>query len=191
MVPNRNLAGKSVAILVGKGFEQVEMTGPREALDRAGARTVLISPESGMVRAWTHEDWGEEFPVDLALAQTNAEDYDALFIPGGVMSPDHLRMNERAVGFVRSFSESGKPIASICHGPWMLVEADLVRGRTVTSWASLRTDLRNAGAVWVDSEVVTDRDTLVTSRSPADIPAFNRAIIEIFGGGEERVQRAA
>jgi protease I len=191
MVSNRNLEGKSVAILVDKGFEQVEMTGPRQALDEAGARTVLISPESGTVRAWAHDDWGEEFPVDVPLDEANAEDYDAIFIPGGVMSPDHLRMNDRAVRFVRSFSDTDKPIASICHGPWMLVEADVVRGRTVTSWPSLRTDLRNAGAVWVDREVVRDGGGLVTSRRPDDIPAFSRAIVELFGGGAGEMRRAA
>lgn len=178
------LAGKRVAILATNGVEEEELTGPRRALDEAGAATSLIAPESGKIRAWAHTDWGGEYTVDLALDDARAEDFDALFVPGGVMSPDRLRMNDRAVGFVRSFADAGKPIGSICHGPWLLAEADLVRGKTVTSWPSLQTDLRNAGATWVDREVVTDGG-IVTSRKPADIPAFSRALIELFGGGGE------
>jgi protease I len=178
------LKGKRVAILATNGVEEEELTKPRRALDEAGAKTSLISPESGKIRSWAHTDWGDEYTVDLSVDDARSEDFDALFIPGGVMSPDLLRLNERAVDFVRSFADAGKPIGSICHGPWMLAEADLVRGRTVTSWPSLETDLRNAGAEWVDREVVTD-GLIVTSRKPADIPAFSRELIELFGGGGE------
>lgn len=173
------LNGKKVAILVEEGFEQPEMTEPRRALEEAGAGTDLISPRSGQVRAWQHDHWGDEFTVDVPIDQANPDDYDALLVPGGVMSPDRLRLNDRAVNFVRAFFDSGKAVAAICHGPWMLAEADKVRGRAVTSWPSLKADLKNAGANWRDEEVVTDHG-LVTSRKPADIPAFNRKIIEEF-----------
>ncbi|HET9984735.1 MAG TPA: type 1 glutamine amidotransferase domain-containing protein [Longimicrobiales bacterium] len=185
----RDLSGMRIAILVAQGFEQVEMTEPRRALDEAGAQTVLVSPEESRVRGWKFHDWGDEFAVDLPLERARAEDFDAYLQPGGVMSPDTLRMDERAVKFVRDFFEQRKPVAAICHGPWMLVEADQVRGRTVTSWPSLRTDLRNAGATWVDQEVVTDNG-LVTSRKPDDIPAFNRKMIEEFAEGRH-ARRAA
>lgn len=189
MAANRTLAGKRVAILATKGVEEVELVKPREALDEAGAGTYLVSPEPGKIRAWRFSEWGEEYDVDTPLDEARVENFDALFIPGGVMSPDHLRMNKKAVDFVRAFAEAGKPIASICHGPWMLAEADLVRGKKVTSWPSLQTDLRNAGANWVDQEVVRD-GAIVTSRKPDDIPAFSREIIELFAGGGE-VRRAA
>lgn len=185
----KTLQGKRIAILATKGVEEVELVEPREALDEAGAKTYLVSPESGKIRSWKFSEWGDEYDVDTPLGEARVDDYDALFIPGGVMSPDHLRMNERAVEFVRSFADAGKPIASICHGPWMLAEADVVRGKKMTSWPSLQTDLRNAGAEWVDQEVVRDGD-LITSRKPDDIPAFNRAITELFAGGGE-VRRAA
>ena len=177
------LIGKKIAILVADGFEQVEMTEPRKALEDAGAVTDLISLKSGRVKGWQHDHWGDEFEVDLEVAQANPQDYDAYLQPGGVMSPDKLRMDERAVQFVRAFINAGKPVAAICHGPWMLVEADVVRGRTVTSYPSIRTDLRNAGANWVDLEVVVDNG-MVTSRKPADIPAFNRKMIEEFCEGK-------
>lgn len=183
------LQGKRIAILAAEGVEEVELVQPREALDEAGAETYLVSPESGKVKSWHFDRWGDEYAVDTPLDEARAGEYDALFIPGGVMSPDHLRMNERAVDFVRSFADSGKPIASICHGPWLLAEAGLVRGKKMTSWPSVQTDLRNAGAEWVDQEVVRD-GKMVTSRKPDDIPAFNRAIIELFAGGGE-VRRAA
>jgi protease I len=174
------LAGKRIAILAADGFEQVEMTEPRKALDQAGAKTELISPAKGKVQAWQHHDKGDQFAVDVALDAADPEDYDALLLPGGVANPDQLRTIPKAVKFVRSFFERHKPIAAICHGPWLLVEANVVQGRTVTSWPSLQTDLRNAGAKWQDQEVVED-DGLVTSRKPDDIPAFNKAMIAMFG----------
>lgn len=176
------LDGKKVAILVDTGFEQVEMTEPRKALEEAGAGTDLISPQKGTVRAAQHDDPGDEFKVDVNLSDADPEDYDALLLPGGVANPDKLRINSDAVRFVRAIADAGKPIASICHGPWTLIEAGLVRGRRMTSWPSLQTDLRNAGAEWTDAEVITDRG-VVTSRKPADIPAFNRKMIEEFREG--------
>ncbi len=182
---NQALQGKNIAILADVGFEQVELTEPRQALEAAGAKTFLVSPASGQVKGWKDKEWGDSFPVDVPLQEANASEYDALLLPGGVMNPDKLRMNPEAVQFVRSFVEAGKPIAAICHGPWTLVEADAVRGRTLTSWQSLQTDIRNAGGNWVDQEVVTDRG-LVTSRKPADIPAFNRKMIEEIAEGSHR-----
>ncbi|MFW6079480.1 MAG: type 1 glutamine amidotransferase domain-containing protein [Gemmatimonadota bacterium] len=186
----QEIQGMKVAILCTRGVEQVELTEPREALESAGAQTHLISPESGRVAAWDRTDWGDEFEVDVPVESARPEDYDALLLPGGVMNPDRLRMNERAVAFVRSFFDDGRPVASICHGPWMLVEADVARGRRVTSYPSLKTDLRNAGAEWVDEEVVLDGG-LVTSRRPDDLPAFNRRMVEAFGRGRERGRAAA
>jgi deglycase len=182
-----SLEGKRVAILVANGFEQVELAGPRTALEEAGARTEIVSPEAKTVRGWQHSDWGERFDVDVPLEKAEPAGYDALVLPGGVMNPDKLRLNETAVRFVKAFFASGKPIAAICHGPWTLIEAGAVNGRRVTSWPSIRTDLKNAGANWVDEEVVVDNG-LVTSRKPADIPAFNRKMIEEFEEGrhEER-----
>ena len=173
---------KKVAILVEDGFEQVELTEPRKALDNAGAQTQIISPKAGKVKGWNHTDWGQELPVDVMLDSADPNQYDALLLPGGVMNPDKLRVNPKAVSFVKAFVDSGKPIAAICHGPWTLIEAEGVRGRKMTSWPSLRTDLRNAGAQWVDQEIVTDNG-LVTSRKPDDIPAFNRKMIEEFAEG--------
>jgi protease I len=184
------LDGKRVAILVTDGFEESEMVEPREALDQEGAKTVLISPKSDRVKGWTSGDWGDEFQVDLPLHDANPNDFDALLLPGGVRNPDRLRMDENAVKFVRAFFDAGKPVAAICHAPWLLVEADVARGRTVTSWPSLKTDLRNAGANWVDQEVVND-DGLVTSRKPDDIPAFNEKMIEEFAEGAHERRRAA
>ena len=176
------LDGKRVAILVAEGFEQVEMTGPRKALDEAGAQTKIVSPAKGEVQGWNHFSHAERFKVDVPLEQANGSDFDALMLPGGVANPDQLRMNPKAVQFVRSFFEQGKPIGVICHGPWTLIEAGVVDGRTMTSWPSLKTDLENAGAKWVDQEVVVDRG-LVSSRNPKDIPAFNRKIVEEFAEG--------
>ena len=184
------LKGLKVAILVDNGFEQVELTRPQKALDLAGADTQIVSPQHERVRSWHFTDWGEEFPVDVPLSRAQVQNYDGLLLPGGVMNPDHLRRNEKAVAFVRAFYDQGKPIAAICHAPWMLVEADVVRGRRVTSYPSLKTDLRNAGAEWVDEEVVTD-EGIVTSRGPKDIPAFNRKIIEEIGEGRHERRRAA
>jgi protease I len=184
------LNGKRVAMLVADGFEQVEMTEPRKALEQAGAQTFLISPAQGQVKGWQHTDWGDRFPVDVPLDSADANGYDALLLPGGVMNPDRLRMIPKAVQFVRAFVEAGKPVAAICHGPWTLVEADVVRGRTLTSWPSLQTDIRNAGGEWVDREVVTDNG-LVTSRKPDDLPAFNQKMIEEFAEGRHRLRQAA
>lgn len=173
------LQGRRVAILVANGFEQVEMTGPRQALDEAGAKTELISPEKHEVQGMNHDEKGDKFKVDLSLDSASPENYDALLLPGGVANPDKLRVNPDAVKFVSSFFGAGKPVAAICHGPWMLVEAGVLERRTLTSWPSLRTDIRNAGGEWVDREVVAD-DGLVTSRKPDDIPAFNREMIKAF-----------
>jgi protease I len=184
-----NLNGKRVAILVEKGFEQVEMTEPRRALDEAGAKTDLISPEQGQVRAWDMTDWGTDFPVDVQLDQADAERYDALLLPGGVMNPDKLRRNQKALDFVRAFFDAGKPVAAICHAAWTLIDAGVVEGRRLTSYPSLQTDLKNAGADWVDEQVVVDQG-LVTSRKPDDIPAFNRKMIEEVGEGVHEGQHA-
>lgn len=173
------LSGKRVAILLTDGFEQVEMTEPRKALEQAGAKAELVSPAKGRVEGWNHFDKADTFAVDTALDSADPNQYDALLLPGGLANPDQLRMNPRAVEFVKAFFRAGKPVAAICHGPWLLAEADAIRGRTVTSWPSIRTDLRNAGAIVVDREVVSD-GSLVTSRKPDDIPAFNRAMIQAF-----------
>lgn len=177
---NGPLSGIKVGILVADGFEQVEMTEPRKALEDAGAGTDLISPNKDQVRGWKFTDWGDEFKVDVRLDEALPEDYDALVLPGGTLSSDTLRKDPRAVRFVRTFFETGKPVAAICHGPWTLAEADVVRGRRMTSYESIETDLRNAGAQWVDEPVVVD-DGLVTSRKPDDIPVFNQKMIETFG----------
>ena len=176
------LRGKRVAALATHGFEQDELFKPRKALEDAGAKVDVISPESGSIRGWKHKDWGDEVSVDRTLDQAKPGDYDAILLPGGVMNPDQLRMNPKAVQFVKHFFDEGKGIAVICHGPWTLVEADVVRGLTLTSWPSLRTDLTNAGARWVDREVVVDRG-VVSSRKPDDIAAFNRKMIEEFAEG--------
>jgi protease I len=168
-----------VAALVDHGFEQSELLEPRKALEEAGARVDIVSPADGSVKGWQHGAWGREVKVDQPLATAHPEEYDALLLPGGVMNPDRLRMNERAVQFVKAFAIGNRPIAAICHGPWTLIEADAVRDRRVTSWPSLKTDLRNAGAIWLDGEVIEDRG-LITSRKPDDIPAFNQKMIEVF-----------
>lgn len=184
----QRLDGKKVAILVADGFEQVELTSPKQALEEAGATTQIVSPKSDKVKGWDHTQWGEEFPVDVPIDQANPNDYDALLLPGGVMNPDNLRTNKQAVQFVRSFFEQQKPVASICHGPWMLVEADVLKGRKVTSYHSIQTDVKNAGANWVDQEVVVDQG-LVTSRNPDDLPAFNRKLVEEVAEGKHERQR--
>jgi protease I len=178
----QQLNGKRVAILVADGFEQVEMTDPKRALDQAGAKSTIVSPAKGEVKGWNHTEWGDTFKVDVALDKADANDYDALLLPGGVMNPDKLRMNKQAVQFVRAFFDAGKPVAAICHGPWTLIEAGVAGGRTMTSYPSIQTDLKNAGATWVDQEVVVDNG-LVTSRNPNDIPAFNRKMVEEFAEG--------
>lgn len=184
------LSGKKVAILVANGFEQVELTEPRKALDKEGAETKIVSPELNQVRGWMFTDWGDSFPVDVPLAEARVEDFDALLLPGGVINPDTLRGNEAAVALVKRFFAAGKPVAAICHGPQTLIEAGVVAGRTLTSYSSIKTDLKHAGANWVDQEVVVDRG-LVTSRRPDDIPAFNRKMIEEFAEGVHARQRGA
>ncbi len=183
------LTGKKVAILLANGFEQVEMTEPRTALQQEGAQTYLISPQSEQIKGWNQGEWGDTFPVDVPLggkAMTNANDYDALFLPGGVMNPDELRTNAQAVQFMNSFFEVDKPVAAICHGLWMLIEADVVKGRTLTSWPSLQVDIENAGGTWLERQVVRDKN-LVTSRMPADIPQFfNPEMIELFATWQQK-----
>ena len=183
------LEGKKVAILAANGFEQVEMTDPRRALEEEGAETSLVSPEDGAVKGWKHTDWGDTFEVDVPLDEAAPEDYDALLLPGGVMNPDKLRRNEKALAFVRAFFEAGKPVAVICHGPWTLIDAGVVKGREMTSYHTIQTDLKNAGAKWVDREVVVDQG-LVTSRKPDDLPAFNKKMIEEFAEGLHEGQRS-
>ena len=174
-----DLNGKRIAVLATDMFEQVELVKPRTALEDAGAETELVSLEEGEIQGFNHYDKADTFPVDKAVADVSADDYDALLLPGGVGNPDTLRMDEDAVAFVRSFVDGGKPVAAICHAPWMLVEAGVVRGRTLTSFPSIKTDVKNAGGNWVDQEVVLD-GSVVTSRSPADIPAFNQRMLEEF-----------
>jgi deglycase len=178
----QQLRGKKVAVLVTHGFEQVELTEPKKALVNEGAEVDIVSPEPGQVRGWRHTEWGDTFKVDRVLTEVRADEYDALLLPGGVLNPDKLRIEPKAVAFVKAFVDSGKPIAAICHGPWTLIEAEGVRGRKMTSYPSLRSDLKNAGATWVDQEVAVDRG-LVTSRRPDDIPAFNRKMIEEIAEG--------
>jgi protease I len=185
----QTLNGKKVAILVEDGFEQIELTSPKQALEQAGATTHIISPKRDKVKGWDETNWGQEFPVDASIEQANANNYDALLLPGGVMNPDKLRINKSAVQFVRSFFDQGKPVAAICHGPWPLIEANVVKGRKMTSYPSLQSDLKNAGANWVDQEVVVDQG-LVTSRNPDDLPAFNRKMIEEVAEGQHERQRA-
>jgi len=190
MSNNTKLDGVRVAILATDGFEQSELFEPKKALEEAGATVQIVSLEAGEIKGWNHTNWGETIDVDLTVDEANADDFDALQLPGGVMNPDKLRMNEQAVNFVKAFFDAGKPVGAICHAPWTLIEADVVRGRTVTSYPSIRKDLENAGAKWVDEEVVTDNG-LVTSRKPDDIPAFNDKIIEEFAEGIHRRQKSA
>jgi protease I len=183
------LDGKRVAILVAnEGIEQVELTEPRKALEDAGATVDLIAPEAGEAQAFNHLDKGDTFPVDKAVGDASADDYDALMLPGGVANPDQLRTDEDAVAFARAFFDAGKPVAAICHAPWTLVEADVVRGRRLTSWPSLQTDIRNAGGEWADEQVIVDSG-LVTSRKPDDLPAFNEKMLEEFCEGRHEGQR--
>ncbi|MGD0674193.1 MAG: type 1 glutamine amidotransferase domain-containing protein [Polyangiaceae bacterium] len=175
----KKLSGKRVAILVADGFEAVELTGPRTALEDEGAETEIISPVRQWVKSWRFTDWGRKLKVNVPIDRADPHRYDALLLPGGVMNPDKLRLSHPAIQFIRSFAASGKPIAAICHGPWTLIDAGFVQGKTMTSWPSLQTDLRNAGAHWVDQEVAVD-SRLVTSRKPDDIPAFNQSMIALF-----------
>jgi protease I len=184
------LHGKKIAFLAAEGVEQVELTEPWKAVEQAGGKPELISTEDGEVQAFNHLDKGDTFPVDKTVADANASDYDGLVLPGGVANPDFLRADEDAVAFVRGFFEQAKPVGVICHGPWTLVEADVVRGRTLTSWPSIRTDLENAGATWVDEEVHVD-EGLTSSRQPDDLPAFCAKIVEEFAEGKHAGQAAS
>jgi protease I len=188
IMANGQLGGLKVAILATDGFEQSELLEPRKALDEAGAETHVVSPHSGKIRGWSHKEWGQEVQVGTVLKRADADSYDALLLPGGVMNPDSLRMDPTAVAFVKAFFDAGKPVAAICHGPWTVVESGAARGHRMTSWPSLKTDITNAGAEWVDQEVVVD-DNLVTSRKPDDIPAFNRAFLRLLA--KSRSGRAA
>jgi protease I len=176
----QELEGLRIAILATDGFEQSELLDPRRALDEAGATTEVVSPNATQVKAWNHQNWGLSVDVDQLLEDANPDRYDALVLPGGVMNPDALRMQPKAVAFVRAFFDADKPVAAICHGPWTVVESGAADGHRMTSWPSLRTDIQNAGGEWVDEEVVVDGN-LVTSRKPADLPAFNREMVELFG----------
>ena len=176
------LSGKRVAILATNGFEQSELLEPRRALDEAGARTDIVSPERGAITGWKEKDWGDEVTVDVPLAEADVDDYDGLVLPGGVMNPDTLRRSPDAVALVKAFMAAGKPVAAICHGPWLLAEAEVLQGRRVTSFSSIKTDLRHAGAEWVDEPVVVDNG-IITSRQPADLPEFNRKLIEELAEG--------
>lgn len=186
----QSLKGLKVAILVEEGFEMVELTEPRKALDEAGATTQIVSPKSDKVRGWKLTEWGESLPIDVPLDEASPQNFDALLLPGGVMNPDKLRMQPKAVAFVKAFFDAGKPVAAICHGPWIVIEAGAARGRKITSWPSLKTDLVNAGAEWADKEVVVDRN-LISSRKPDDLPAFNRAVLELFSQSGSRLRRTA
>ena len=177
-----SLSSKRVAILVTDGFEQIEMTSPKEALEKAGAKTTLVSLKRGTVEGWNHFDKGDKFPVDMTVEAAHAEDFDALLLPGGVANPDQLRADPKAVEFVKGFVDQHKPIAAICHGPWTLIETGAVAGRRMTSYKSIKTDLINAGAEWTDEKVVVDNG-LVTSRSPADLEAFNAKMLEEIAEG--------
>jgi protease I len=179
LLNGKKLTGKKIAILLTNGFEEVEMTKPREALLNAGAKTFLIAPEGNKVKSWRHDRWGKYFKVDKNLKNTNPGDFDAILLPGGVMNPDHLRTDKHAVKFVANFLKNNKPIAAICHGPWTLIETGKIKGMKLTSYHSIKSDLINAGAKWKNKKVVIDRN-LVTSRSPKDLPAFNREIIKLF-----------
>jgi protease I len=184
----RSVKGKRVAILATDGFEQVELTEPRKALDAAGAQTSVVSPKPDKIRGWNFTDWGDEVKVDVPLDQAKPEDFDALLLPGGVINPDTLRMNDEAVEFASAFFEAGKPVASICHGPWMVIETGAADGRQIAAWPSLKTDLSNAGAEWMDQEVCVDGN-LVTSRKPDDIPAFNREMLKLFALSADEIQQ--
>lgn len=175
----KDLHGKRIAFLLTDGFEEVELTQPRKALDEAGAKTEIVSLAKGEIQGMNHNDKGDKFKVDITLDKADPEDFDALVLPGGVMNADELRTYPDAVSFVKAFFDQGKPVAAICHAPWMLVEAKVVSGRTLTSWPSLQTDIRNAGGKWVDQEVAQDGQ-LTTSRKPDDIPMFNRKVLDAF-----------
>ena len=184
------LTGLRIAILATDGFEQSELTEPQIPLILKVNSSNALSPKEDEVRGWNHKEWGLRVPVDQDLAGADARDYDALLLPGGVMNPDALRMQPEAIAFVKAFFTAGKPVAAICHGPWTVIESGAAKGRRMTSWPSLKTDIRNAGGEWVDEEVVVDR-SLVTSRKPDDLPAFNREMIALFSRAQQRGPRAA
>lgn len=173
------LKGLNVAVLAANGVEQVELVKPILALKEAGAKTTLISPEKEYLQAWNHDEKGDKFPIDCPLDEAVSENYDALLLPGGVMNPDRLRTFPKAVSLVKEMKQQNKPIAAICHGPWLLINADIIKGTKVTSWSSIKADLRNAGAEWIDAPVVCE-DNILTSRKPEDIPQFNDAMIQLF-----------
>lgn len=185
-----NLKGTKVAILATDGFEQSELEEPKKALEEAGAEVFIIAPEGGEIKGWDETDWGKSVKVDVLLGDTIPETYDALVLPGGVMNPDKLRVNNKVIDFVKSFFDAGKPVGAICHAPWTLINVGVVKGRKMTSWESLQKDLENAGAEWIDSEVVVDNG-LVTSRKPADLPAFNKKLIEEISEGIHQGQKSA
>lgn len=185
-----HLSGKTVAILATDGFEQSELTAPMERLQEAGAKVEIVSPDAGKIRGWKEKDWGDSFAVDRKLSNARVEDYDALVLPGGQINPDLLRAKPEAVDFVRRFYQSKKPLAAICHGPWLLIEAGVVKGLRATSYHSIRTDMVNAGAEWVDEEVVVD-DGVITSRSPKDLGPFADKIIEEIAEGRHRGRAVA
>lgn len=187
---DNKLQGKKIAILATDGFEQSELEKPKAALEEAGATTHIISPKSGEIKGWDTDDWGNKVKVDVVLSEAKADNYDALVLPGGVMNPDKLRIDETAISFVKSFFDAGKPVAAICHGPWTLINAEVVEGREMTSYPTLRKDLENAGAKWTDKEVVVDNG-LITSRNPDDIPAFNKKLIEEIVEGKHSKQMTA
>lgn len=180
---------KKIAILATNGFEEVELTSPKEAMEKEGFEVHIISPESGKIKAWNKTDWSKEYKVDKTLSEVVAKEYNALVLPGGVMNPDNLRTNEKALTFVREFFEQKKPVAAICHAPWTLISAGVVKGRTMTSYNSMKEDVMNAGANWVDKEVVVD-EGFVTSRNPDDLPAFNSKLIEEIKEGKHEAQHA-
>lgn len=179
----RSVQGKKVAILTENGFEEVELTSPKKALEEAGAIVHIVSPQKEKVKAWDVDHWSIELPVDAVLSNTKPEDYDALVLPGGVLNPDKMRENKECIAFAQHFLEQGKPLASICHGPQLLIETGMISGRQMTSYPSIQTDLKNAGVTWVDEEVVVDNG-LVTSRSPKDLEAFNKKMLEEIGEGK-------
>jgi protease I len=187
-MPRNDLIGKRIAILATDGVELAELIDPRNALDKAGAKTLVVSPKDDKIRSWTDDNWGDEIPIDIPLAKASPDDFEALYLPGGVICSDRLRLDVQAVQFVRRFFETGKPVAAICHAPWLLIEANVVRNRTLTSFPSLQTDLRNAGADWVDRDVVSDMG-LITSRRPDDFGAFIPRLIAEFEEGIQSVQR--
>jgi len=186
---SQSLKGRKVAILATDGFEQIELTEPRKALDAAGAQTQVVSPKADRIRGWNFTNWGDDVKVDVQLDQAQPDDFDALLLPGGVMNPDKLRMDDKAVAFVEAFFDAGKPVAAICHGPWTIIEADCADGRRIAAWPSLKTDLRNAGAEWVDEEACVDGN-LVSARKPDDIPAFNREMCALFARSPEEIAGA-